>query len=232
MPATVTLIHGFGCDSSFWAPQVAHLASARWLLRVPDLPYHGGVSEGVPPSLAGLAGRVAEGLQGRRGVLIGHSLGGMIALRIAHEAPELVRGIVLVDSFPDLRLNARYLPNMFVEGRFGEVRSWVEQRREQIIAAMTQATYDTIWPSVRDFSALPWLSRLRCPVLGLYGGRGRYHGGEGRVLAQQLQLDRLSGPLEVTIFPGGGHFVNLEYPQEVSLAIVGWLKRHFGPPVI
>ncbi|MCE5239772.1 alpha/beta hydrolase [bacterium] len=232
MPASITLIHGFGCDSRFWHPQVPHLESLRWLLWVPDLPYHGGVAREVGRSLSGLAGWVAEGMQGQARVLMGHSLGGMIALQIAHEAPTLVRGIVLVDSFPDLALNARYLPEMWVEGAYPEVRQWVEARREEIIARMPQANYDVIWPSVRAFNAVPWLPAIKCPVLGIYGGRTHYRAGEAEVLRQQLRLDQLGGPSEVVILQGAGHFVNLECPQQTNAAIARWVKHHFGAPVI
>jgi len=232
MPAPLTLIHGMGCDHRFWRPQLAHLESLRWLLWAPDLPYHGSPAQDVLPSLSGLAGWVAEGLQGQASVLMGHSLGGMIALQIAHEAPTLVRGLVLVDSFPNLGLNARFLPGMWVQGAHPEVRQWVEREREGIINRMPQSNYDLIWPSVRDFNAVPWLPGIRCPVLGIYGGRGRYRRGEATVLAQQLRLDRLGGPLRVVVAQGAGHFVNLECPGETNAAIAAWIKEHFGAPVI
>lgn len=232
MPASLTLIHGFGCDSSFWRPQMAHLESLRWLLWAPDLPYHGSAAQEVLPSLSGLAGWVAEGLQGRASVLVGHSLGGMIALKIAHEVPALVRGLVLVDSFPDLALNARYLPEMWVEGAYPQVREWVEGVRKRVIAAMSQTVYDTIWPSVRDFNAVPWLPAMRCPVLGIYGGRNRYRPGDSEFLRQQLRLDRLGGLTRVVIVPGAGHFVNLECPETTNAVLTAWLKEHFGAPVI
>jgi pimeloyl-ACP methyl ester carboxylesterase len=232
MPAPLILVHGFGCNSSFWRPQVAHLASLRWLLWAPDLPYHGSVARDVGQSLSGLAGWVAEGLQGQPGVLMGHSLGGMIALQIAHEAPTLVRGIVLVDSFPDLTLNQRYLPEMRVEGAFPQVHEWIEQERQEIIAQMPQSTYDAIWPSVRDFNAVPWLSGITCPVLGIYGGRTHYRSGDAEMLRQQLKLTELGGPSEVVVQHGAGHFVNLECPRETNAAITRWVNEHFGAPVI
>ena len=49
MPVSLALIHGLGCDSDFWRPQVADLASLRWLVWVPDLPYHDSLATGVYP---------------------------------------------------------------------------------------------------------------------------------------------------------------------------------------
>lgn len=232
MPAPLILIHGLGCDSSFWRPQIAHLASLRWLLRAPDLPYHGGVAGDVRPSLSRLAGWVAQGLQGQPTVLVGHSLGGMIALQVAHEAPTLVRGLVLVDAFPTLALNAQFLPDLFAPDASAELRADIEARQREIIAQMPQATYDALWRSVRDFNAVPWLPQIRCPVLAIYGGRGHYRPGEAEVLRQQLRLSRIGGPAQVVVVAGAGHFVNLERPRQTNAAIAGWVKEHFGAPVI
>ncbi len=53
------LIHGMCCDSSFWEPQVAALSDAGYRVASPDLPWHGGPTAGVTPSLQGLSAWVA-----------------------------------------------------------------------------------------------------------------------------------------------------------------------------
>ncbi len=219
----VVLIHGMGCDSRFWAPQLAALQAAGWEPCVADLPYHGGPVEGVGKSLPGLAAWVRRTCLTTPAILIGHSLGGMIALQIVHEAPAQVVGIVLVDAFADLRLSTAHLPGMFVEGGHDTVRSWVETTREGIVGRMTRAIYDEIWPSVRDFSAVPWLAEITCPLLGIYGGRDRHDQAAAPHLQHALQLDQPAGPTSVVVIPGAGHFVNLECPAEVNAALVSWL---------
>ena len=168
----IILIHGFGCDSRFWKPQVAALR--EFDLFVPDLPYHGGPTDGVEKTLEGLADWLVVAHLQSPAVLIGHSLGGMIALQIVHDHPELVQGIVLVDSFPSLNLNNQFLPGLYHHPMDVNVMAWIESTRKEILSQMSQEVYDEIWPSVHNFDATPWLLQINCPVLGIYGGRGRY----------------------------------------------------------
>lgn len=220
----VLLIHGFGCDARFWEPQTAALRAAGHDVSAPDLPYHGGPTEGIDKSLQGLAGFVAGLVVEQPAVLVGHSLGGMISLHVWHEHPERVAGIALIDSFPSLQLNSAYLPGMYADGMDPELRGWVEATREEIIGRMPQAVYDEIWPSVAAFDARPWLAEIRYPVLGVYGGRELYREGEEARLCGDLQLDRIAGQLTMRIVAGAGHFVNLEAPAEVSEALVEWMR--------
>ena len=115
----IVLIHGFGSDRLSWlanSPALLPLGRVHAL----DLPGHGGsvadVGDGAPLTLAT---RVAGSLK-VNGVnnahIIGHSLGGAVALLLATHMPELVRSLALiaplglgkgvdrnfVEAFPDL----------------------------------------------------------------------------------------------------------------------------------
>ncbi len=86
------LLHGFG-GAAWNFTELAELLAGRRLL-IPDLPGHG-KSEPLPaPSIAGFAEAVA-GLLDEPAVVVGHSMGGVVALRLAERRPELVRGLVL-----------------------------------------------------------------------------------------------------------------------------------------
>ncbi|MEI6499946.1 MAG: alpha/beta hydrolase [Armatimonadota bacterium] len=217
------LLHGFGCDHRFWAPQEPALSAHE--LCAPDLPYHGGPTDSVAKTLEGLAAWVVREHLPRPAVLIGHSLGGMIALQIARERPELVEGLVLVDAFPSLELNAQYLDGLYAEPMAAELLTWIERTRAEIIARMTEATYEEIWPSVAQFDARPWLGEFTCPLLGIYGGRGRYGEQETERLKRDLLLDRWGGRATVSVVAGVGHFVNLERPDAVNATLLAWLDQ-------
>jgi len=221
----VILVHGFVCDARFMRPQVDYLRALGHDVLVPDLPFHGGPVECVEPSLEGLAQWLAREHLRWPAVLVGHSLGGMIALQIALDRPEAVVGIVLLDSFPSLALNREVLPGMFVESRHGDARRWIEAQRAELLARMTPAVHDTIWPSVVAFDARPRLAEIGCPLLGVYGGRGLYQASEAGQLRRALQLDRLAGPVEVKVIPDAGHFAHLERPEAVNAALREWLSR-------
>jgi pimeloyl-ACP methyl ester carboxylesterase len=94
----LVLVHGLGGAAANWTLLAPELARTRRVLAV-DLPGHGR-SDPLPaaPNLAPYADRVAE-LVDREGFagadLVGHSLGGLISLRLAVRRPELVRSVVL-----------------------------------------------------------------------------------------------------------------------------------------
>jgi pimeloyl-ACP methyl ester carboxylesterase len=94
----LVLVHGLGGAASNWLALAPLLAPGRRVL-VPELPGHGG-SQALPaaPNLNAFADRIAE-LTAREGFapapVVGHSLGGAIALRLAIRRPESVSSLVL-----------------------------------------------------------------------------------------------------------------------------------------
>jgi pimeloyl-ACP methyl ester carboxylesterase len=94
----LALVHGFaGAASNFAA--LAPLLAERFRVVVPELPGHGGSTRlAAAAGLAGFADRVAAVLEHEEAVpavLVGHSMGGIVALRLAARRPELVRALVL-----------------------------------------------------------------------------------------------------------------------------------------
>jgi pimeloyl-ACP methyl ester carboxylesterase len=95
------LVHGLGGAASNWT-ELAPLLLPRRRLLVPDLPGHGGST--ALPGVSGLdpfADRVAAVAE-REGMLpapvVGHSLGGMVVLRLALRRPEAVQALVLAGA--------------------------------------------------------------------------------------------------------------------------------------
>jgi pimeloyl-ACP methyl ester carboxylesterase len=85
-------VHGFGGAAWNFSELVPLLTGRR--LIVPDLPGHGGSSALPATSLAGFADVLASLLDAPADVL-GHSMGGVVALRLAERHPSLVRSLVL-----------------------------------------------------------------------------------------------------------------------------------------
>lgn len=222
------LIHGFVCDSRFWGPQVAFLRGLGHEVVAPDLPFHGGPTEGVSPSLEGLADWLARTHLREPAALIGHSLGGMIALQIVRDRASQVAGLGLIDAFPSLELNRDLLPGMFQASGPSAVSQWVERTRAELLEQMTLPTHDAIWPTVVGFDARAWLAGIACPLLGVYGGRGLYTAADASPLREQLGLGRAAGAAKTVIIEQAAHFVQLERPEEVNGALGRWLAAHCG----
>lgn len=92
----IVLVHGFGGAASNWTLVAPHLVGLGRVV-IPDLPGHGGSTAfpAPPETVDPFAERVASLLDGKRAVVVGHSLGGAVALRLAVRRPELVRGLVV-----------------------------------------------------------------------------------------------------------------------------------------
>jgi pyruvate dehydrogenase E2 component (dihydrolipoamide acetyltransferase) len=90
------LVHGVGASRRIWEPVLPRLAVARRVICV-DLPGFGEsppVGEGF--DLAAVADRVAAIAGVPRFDLVGHSLGGAVAVALAARRPDAVRRLVLV----------------------------------------------------------------------------------------------------------------------------------------
>jgi pimeloyl-ACP methyl ester carboxylesterase len=94
----LVLVHGLGGTIENWRALAPRLAGRHRVL-VPDLPGHGG-SLPLPEArnvdaLAEAALEIAEGEGIHNAVWVGHSLGGLVALRVAVLRPDTVRGVVI-----------------------------------------------------------------------------------------------------------------------------------------
>jgi len=98
---TLLFIHGWCCDGTFWREQTNAFATRHRIIAV-DLRGHG---ESAKPDQDYMIGGFAEDvawlcreLDLERPVIVGHSMGGVIALNMARRWPDLMRAVVFVDA--------------------------------------------------------------------------------------------------------------------------------------
>jgi pimeloyl-ACP methyl ester carboxylesterase len=95
------LIHGMGGSYENWREVMAPLAR-RYTVIAPDLPGHGASAPSAGDySLGALAGGLRDlliALGHERATLVGHSLGGGVAMQLAYHFPEFAERLVLVSS--------------------------------------------------------------------------------------------------------------------------------------
>lgn len=110
-PAHLVFLHGlFGQGKNFTsiAKQVSDLATCTLV----DLPNHGRSAWTEEVSYPTMAASVAELLEsiGSPVCLVGHSMGGKVAMRTALERPELVERLMVVDISPSIGLGTNFGP--------------------------------------------------------------------------------------------------------------------------
>lgn len=98
----VVLIHGIASDKHFWQPMIEILTSQKYRVIVPDLLGHGGSP--MPDYILYSSGDQARAVLGLLGklkvkecILIGHSMGGLVASRMASIRPKAVSRLVLFE---------------------------------------------------------------------------------------------------------------------------------------
>lgn len=145
-PEAVVFIHGWTCDLTFWRGQAAVYENRRSLLI--DLPGHGQSSK---PEADYTMDRLARGVDAamrdagvERAVLVGHSMGGPVALAFLRLFPGKTKAIVFVDAF---------LPSL--PPVTDQDRAKQKQNNEQSTARVEAANYKTFVGTVIDgmFSA-------------------------------------------------------------------------------
>ncbi|WP_460448214.1 alpha/beta fold hydrolase [Alsobacter sp. SYSU BS001988] len=98
---TVVFIHGAGMDHTVWALQTRWFAHHGRSVLALDLPGHG-ASTGAPlagvPAMADWAVGVLDALGVANAAVVGHSMGGLVALDAAARHPERVRAVGLVGT--------------------------------------------------------------------------------------------------------------------------------------
>jgi pimeloyl-ACP methyl ester carboxylesterase len=113
----IVLVHGWACDHTFLQPQLEHLSEAHRVLAL-DLRGHGqsGTPERgfTPADFAADIHWLCTTLDLPPALVIGHSMGGTVALELAATYPQSVSAICLIDSvvFPSELLVA-YLRGLF-----------------------------------------------------------------------------------------------------------------------
>ena len=235
---SLILLPGLGCDAGVWAPLLPALASAHHV-HVSDVHSHHAT---LPQMAQALLGRHPGRHPGRhlgRHVYIGASMGGMVALEVARQAPQAVAGLAVVGSSaradtPELIALRTQACTLFAAGRMDEVlRANVRfafhptQARapglvERYLAMIGRAGAAQLIAQNRAVMARvdsrPHLPRLACPVLLACGeADGLTPPDCTHEMAAAVPHARLE------IVPGAGHMLTMEQPEHVSALLKGWL---------
>ncbi len=199
----MVLLHGLGERGASWAPVLGALA-ARFRVYALDLRGHGDSDwpgsysfELMAGDVAGLLDRLALGAV----TLVGHSMGGAVAYRVAMSRPDLVGRLIVEDAPPALR-------------------------RELVIPERPDGPLDFDWPAVvairtqlsqDDPAAWAGLRSITAPAL-LIGGGPDSHVPQDKLTETAALIPRC----DLVTIPAG-HYVHTARPGEFADVVLGWL---------
>ncbi|MCY3742293.1 MAG: alpha/beta hydrolase [Candidatus Poribacteria bacterium] len=219
-------LHGTGCDASDWIPVTKNLARNQRCIAL-DFRGHGQSSVPTQPltlgSLAEDVGHLANHLGFHELVIVGHSLGGMVAMEVARRSSSVV-GLVLLEGWSSLSSAGSAFDAGRFYGSLSQTTITQIQRKAEATRSRFQAEiWHDFWESVKDFDAYTYLQRAGIAILEVFGGMGR-----NDLTEQQLHIPP-NPNIQWVWVPNAGHYLPHECPIEVA-KVIGALRRHFKPP--
>lgn len=245
----VVMLHGVGGGKEAWTPQLDPIAAAGYLAVAWDAPGYGATPQLDAYDMAGLAsalGLLLDALPARRRVLIGHSMGGMVAQEAVAAFPERIDGLVLSATSPafgkaDGAWQAAFLARRLapldagrtmadlapalVAGMVGPDADPAGVRlAAEVMARVPDDTYRAALQAIVRFDRRDALGAIRVPTLVLAGERDE----NAPPAVMEKMAARIRGA-ERRVLAGCGHLANLECPRAFNDTVLAWLARHFAP---
>lgn len=244
---TVVLVHGWACDNEFWREQIPAL-SPHWRVIAVDLP---GFGKSDKPHVAYTPQYFSDALYAMLSdahathiYLVGHSMGGTVVRQYTHDHPSTVAALVIVDSrsllqgedlgrpYPERKhlVDELYGPDEQESARKDIMRMFTDQTspalQQEILhkmlatpayvaaSAMQGLLTPVKWS--QDPTQLPTLALYRSPV-----SNDALHA-----------LHTMFPHLQFKLYPGAGHFLMLEQPQDFNQQLVQFFDQqtpHLNP---
>jgi 3-oxoadipate enol-lactonase len=248
----VVFIHGIGGSARVWAPQVKSFAAAGFVPVALDLPGYGGRPPLEAMDFEGLAADVEAAIdeRGLNGpILVGHSMGGMVAQTALRRRPHGYSAAVLVCTSPAFGSADGAFQAKFVADRLGPLdagRNMADlapkmvdrmigsaadpSGRAYAVEVMSVVPADTYRAAVRclvGFDERANLPKIAVPVLCLAGEKDP----NAPAATVQRMADKIPGSRYVCL-AGVGHLPNLEAAAAFDGAIVGFLRKAFAPAAL
>lgn len=229
-PPTLVLTHGLAAGQPIWAAQVAALAP-RCRVLTWDLRGHGrSAPDASPCAIADLAADLRSVLDDagvERAVVLGHSAGGVVAMRFALDHPERTAGLVLVGTASECNERAREfyedLAAIAEERGMEPVYRRLGVNAAQAAEAPTDApTFARVARAMASLNAAPLTERLgeiHCPAQMIVGEKDFLGAGGSVILSRRIAGSALA------IVPGRGHGLFLEDPDGFNQLVWQFLDR-------
>jgi pimeloyl-ACP methyl ester carboxylesterase len=239
MPTAVTafFVHGWQGDRSVWSDVTAQLGPGVRAIAV-DLPGSGASSSLAGPYdlerfTAELRGAI-EAAGCAPAVVVGHSMGAKVALRLAIEAPQLVRALVLIAPVPAGPAGFSDAGQEYLRATAGDpvrARAWLTKTiaappeaatLERLCAVAARARPDAVLESLESWTQTDLSEaarRIAVPTLVVAAEQDQPEKVRSRV------ADLIPGA-RYAVLAGAAHYCIIEKPAEVANMIREFIERN------
>lgn len=242
-PRTLVFLHGIGGDHRAFDAELERFSREARVIAW-DMPGYGQSPPLEPMTFAGLADALTLLLDAcgvESAVVVGHSMGGMVAQELVAGSPRRVSALVLYATSPcfggvDGGWQRRFLAERLTpidEGRTpadiapavvgGLVGEEPDprgvERAVACMSAISAATYRAALRCLVTFDRRESLARIRCPTLALAGERDR-----AVSPAVVEPMARAIPGAAYRLLPHVGHLANLERPELFAAALADFLR--------
>ena len=240
----VVFLHGVGGGRRGWAPQQAHVARLGWRSLAWDMPGYGDSAMVTPYDFAHLAQALWQMLDAahiHQAVLVGHSMGAMVALQAWTQKPERIRAMVLAASSPafghsDGDFQKQFLAQRLAPLEAGKTMGDIADRlipsmvapgctapalalARQGMAAVAPETYRAALRALVQFEQRAALPTITVPVLCLAAEHDR----TAPPTVMALMAQKIPGA-RYACLSGAGHLLHYEQPEAFNAELEKFLK--------
>jgi pimeloyl-ACP methyl ester carboxylesterase len=245
----LVMLHGVGGGKEAWTAQLDASAAAGYRAVAWDAPGYGASPSVEPYDVVGLARaleRLIDSLAARRCVLLGHSMGGMVAQEAVAAFPAKIAGLILSGTSPAFGKADGAWQREFLDKRLGPldagrtmadlapalVAGMVGPDAEpagvrlatEVMARVSADTYRSALHAIVRFDRRDALGAIRVPTLLIAGSNDA----NAPPAVMEKMAARIPGA-EYRVLAGCGHLANLERPGAFNDIVLAWLARHFAP---
>lgn len=216
LPSPLIFLHGTGCDASDWMSVTDALPRNQRCIAL-DFRGHGQSPVPTQPfTLTDLAEDVlhlVDNLRLQELIIVGHSLGGMVAMEVAQRSSRVI-GLVLLEGWTSLSAAG----SSFDAGRFygslsETVIAEIQQKSKTTRSRFQSEIWNHFWESVTAFDAYTYLQQAGIPIWEVFGGMGR-----NTLTKKKLRIPP-NPNIQWVWIPHAGHYLPHECPDEVAKVV-------------
>lgn len=230
----ILLVHGWCCDHTYFAPQFEHFGSRGHRVVAVDLRGHGQsdkpqqnyTMQVFADDLAWICNRIRV----EKPVVVGHSMGGIVAFDLAARYPDMPSAVVMLDAAVILPSAARAaIPGFLEELRGPDYRKALrqyaanslfiptddEERKRRILESMSSTPQHVVvsaFEGLRDYDPTEATGGLAVPAVYIAAD-------ELKPRSDMTRFHELAPQILYGKTVGSGHFCQLEVSEQVNAMI-------------